>query len=219
MVMSGQRLQPFPLPNQGDYRQISITIGGVKMKYCKKCQVETERYTRGHCKPCNKACSARWRAVNLNRYKAVKAEWRKANPERVAVHSAAWDKANPERKKANAAAWKAANPERVKELRAAWHKKNPDSLKIIEHNRRARKRANGGTLSKGISERLFKLQKGKCPCCSQPLGDDYHMDHIIPLALGGANIDSNIQLLRQRCNNQKRAKDPIEFMQSRGFLL
>jgi 5-methylcytosine-specific restriction endonuclease McrA len=52
-----------------------------------------------------------------------------------------------------------------------------------------------------------------------PLGDNYHIDHIMPLALGGSNTDDNIQLLRQRCNNQKCAKHPVDFMQSRGFLL
>ena len=32
-------------------------------------------------------------------------------------------------------------------------------------------------------------------------------------------LDTNIQLLRATCNTSKGAKDPIEFMQSRGFLL
>jgi 5-methylcytosine-specific restriction endonuclease McrA len=45
------------------------------------------------------------------------------------------------------------------------------------------------------------------------------MDHIIPLALGGTNTDDNIQLLRAKCNKQKGAKHPIDFMQQRGFLL
>ena len=123
--------------------------------------------------------------------------------------------ANPEKTKA----YKSANLERTRAAIAAWQKANPEARRIYKQNRQARKRANGGALSQGLSERLFRLQKGKCPCCSQPLGDDYHLDHIVPIYRGGANIDSNIQLLRQRCNNQKRAKDPIEFMQSRGFLL
>ena len=63
------------------------------------------------------------------------------------------------------------------------------------------------------------LQKGLCPCCRKPLGNDYHMDHIIPLALGGSNGDNNIQLLRSECNLEKQAKHPVDFMQSRGFLL
>lgn len=46
-----------------------------------------------------------------------------------------------------------------------------------------------------------------------------HLDHIVPVAMGGPNIDENIQLLRQRCNNQKHSKHPVDFMQQRGFLL
>jgi 5-methylcytosine-specific restriction endonuclease McrA len=101
----------------------------------------------------------------------------------------------------------------------AWAKANPEVNRIKAQNRRALKRVNGGKLSKGLAEKLFKLQKGKCPCCHQPLGENYHLDHIVPLALGGSNTDDNIQLLRSSCNNQKSAKHPIDFMQQRGFLL
>jgi 5-methylcytosine-specific restriction endonuclease McrA len=47
----------------------------------------------------------------------------------------------------------------------------------------------------------------------------YHLDHIVSLKRGGDNVDSNMQLLTKRCNQNKSAKDPIAFMQSRGFLL
>jgi hypothetical protein len=43
-----------------------------------------------------------------------------------------------------------------------------------------------------------RTKKGKCACCSLPLGNNFHLDHILPITLGGPNIDSNIQLLRQR---------------------
>lgn len=115
-----------------------------------------------------------------------------------------WAKLNPERNRATAAAWRAANPE----LRSIW-----------QQNRRAKKLASGGKLSKGLAEKLFKLQKGKCACCKQPLGDDFHLDHVMPLALGGTNTDDNMQLLRKECNLKKNKKHPIDFMQSRGFLL
>jgi 5-methylcytosine-specific restriction endonuclease McrA len=45
------------------------------------------------------------------------------------------------------------------------------------------------------------------------------MDHIVPLYLGGLNVDSNIQLLRAKCNLQKNKKHPVDFMRSKGFLL
>lgn len=166
--------------------------------------------------------------------KAVNAEWNAANPERRKAHGAAWDAANIVRRKARNAAWSAANldlkrahdaeryaanPERAKTNAAAWTKANIDAKRIHTQNRSARKRKNGGILSKGLSTKLFKLQRGKCACCGLPLGTNFHMDHIMPIDLGGPNVDGNMQLLRQRCNLQKSAKHPIEFMQQRGFLL
>lgn len=101
-----------------------------------------------------------------------------------------------------------------------WHKSHPENMRINNHNRRARKRENGGVLSRDIADKLYKLQRGRCACgCGKNLGDDYHLDHIMPIKLGGANKDCNIQLLRPFCNTQKHAKHPIDYMQSKGFLL
>ena len=173
-------------------------------KFCKKCQAETERSARGDCRLCANARAADSRA---------------ANPEKIVAASAAWYAANRERKKRDVTAWNAANPERKEENDATWAKANPEKKRIYTQNRRARKLENRGHLSPNIAEKLFKLQRGKCLCCGQPLGDNYHLDHNMPLALGGANEDWNMQLLRQRCNNQKHAKHPIDFMRQKGFLL
>lgn len=220
------------------------------IKFCPKCQCETERYKSGDCKPCGrardaaryaanphlakaryeawiaknadraKATSAAWRAANRDKIRAKKAADYAANAEKIKARSAAWHAANKEKARANKAAWKAANPEKVKAGNAAYLQSNLDKHRANQHARRARKSASGGKLSIGLAEKLFKLQKGKCACgCKQPLGDDYHLDHIMPLALGGSNTDDNIQLLRAWCNVSKGAKHPVEFMQKKGFLL
>ena len=41
----------------------------------------------------------------------------------------------------------------------------------------------------------------------------------MPIALGGKNVDDNVQLLCAACNLSKQAKHPVDFMQQRGFLL
>jgi 5-methylcytosine-specific restriction endonuclease McrA len=121
---------------------------------------------------------------------------------------------NAEKKKSAQIAWR----EKNREKENAQRRENPEKYRIHTHNRRALLKSLG-KLTPGISIKLFELQKGKCACCKKPLGTDYHMDHIIPLALGGTNTDDNIQLLRAKCNKQKGAKHPIDFMQQRGFLL
>ena len=177
-----------------------------------------------------KATSAAYYVKNTNKIKAYLKSWYAENAESqkskvLAYRAANLDKikaylsANASKIRARGAAYRAANPESRKAIWSAWAKSNPEALRINSQNRRSRKRSAGGRLSHNLSARLFKLQKGKCPCCKQPLGDDYHLDHIIPLALGGSNTDDNIQLLRAICNLQKHAKHPVEFMQSRGFLL
>lgn len=173
-------------------------------KFCKKCNSETDHHKAGKCKVCDRAFSAKWAAANPDKRKAAAARYRAADPDKV--------------RKSNAK-WKAAYPEKVKEINAAWRAKNPEACRIHVQNRNARKRENGGKLSTGLAEKLYKLQRGKCPCCKQPLGDDYHLDHIVPLALGGVHEDWNMQLLRAVCNMQKHKKHPVRFMQSRGFLL
>lgn len=149
----------------------------------------------------------------------AKAAWRAANPEKSKLTDNGFRKAQPEKFKAMIDAYWAKNPGQRLAKNQAWRKNNPGARKIQDQNRRAKKQKDCGVLSKGLAAKLFKLQKGMCPCCRQPLGDDYHLDHITPLALGGPNVDGNMQLLRAICNHQKHAKHPVDFMQSRGFLL
>lgn len=219
------------------------------IKFCKVCQCETARYQNGRCKPCAAVHAASWKAANPDKTKAIKAAWQKANKDKQKSATAAWSAANPERAKAIVDAWRKANPEKVKASRAArymasqeqtkatnaawrannldkvkatsaaWARENIEAKRIHAQNRRSRKLESGGILSKGLSDKLFNLQRGKCACCRLPLGDEYHLDHILPIALGGTNTDDNIQLLRAVCNRQKHTKHPVDFMQSRGFLL
>lgn len=185
------------------------------------------------------------RKKNAHKHAASNKAWADENKERIKANRAVYWEKNKERLTANKATyraehgdelrrkereryketynpdqtWAKLNPERNRETSAAWRAANPELRIIWESNRRARKRASGGQLSEGLIERLFNLQKGKCACCSLPLGDDFHLDHIMPIALGGPNTDDNMQLLRKSCNLSKNAKHPIDFMQSRGFLL
>jgi 5-methylcytosine-specific restriction endonuclease McrA len=56
---------------------------------------------------------------------------------------------------------------------------------------------------------LFKRQKGRCPFCGLCFreGDQLEVDHILPMALGGNDRYSNLQLLHGHCHDQKTAAD------------
>jgi len=231
MFMSGQGLQAFPLLEPADHRHTFNHRSRMpKMKTCTKCneaksfqsfsaQLAGLNGLTAACKTCNKTYRDAWRAKNTERTAATSAAWYVANPLFKVAYAAAHYAANKEYKAALGAAWRKANPGRTEVNSAAWRKANPEKNRIYKHNRRAKERVAGGKLSVGLAARLFVLQNGKCPCCNQSLGKKYHLDHIMPIALGGQNIDNNIQLLRSTCNHQKLAKHPIDFMQQRGFLL
>lgn len=162
------------------------------------------------------------------------ADWYRANKEKASIYGKKrysenaeaiketvkkYRLANPEKIKLNQAEHRLKNKDKAKEYYAEWRAKNPEISRQHRRNRRARVKSAIGKLSRGLEKKLFKLQNGKCACCKLPLGDDYHMDHIMPLAMGGTNTNDNIQLLRARCNLQKNAKHPVDFMQERGYLL
>ena len=187
------------------------------MKICRKCKSEFEGY---YCKICKNNYNIKFRAENAEKIKSYNTEWYKANAEKVKENSLAWYKSNIKKAKESRAEWYKKNSETAKLNSIAWSKLNPQARKISRQNRRARKLLVGGKLSKGIISSLLKLQRGLCACCKTNLSKtNIHQDHIMPLARGGMNIDSNIQLLCQKCNLSKGAKHPIDFMQSRGFLL
>mgnify|MGYP001586745391 CR=1 FL=1 len=103
------------------------------------------------------------------------------------------------------------SPEEEREFRR-------ESRRIEKHARKARKKANGGRMSRGLKSRLFEAQKGCCAFCHDPLAVS-HLDHIMPLALGGSGNDHNYQLLCPSCNIKKGALHPVEYAQRIGLLL
>jgi 5-methylcytosine-specific restriction endonuclease McrA len=156
-----------------------------------------------------------YRAANPE---VVKETWRKSNRARK-EYLALYNQKNKDRIAARRKRWKEANRERISAVQAEYLQRNLDKHRVHQSNRRARKKENGGRLSVDIVQKLMKLQRGKCACCRLPLGNSYDLDHIVPLALGGANSDENMQLLRMSCNRQKGSKKPEVFMRSRGMLL
>lgn len=167
-----------------------------------------------------KAYRAAYYLANLDRESAVQAAYYEDNAEKIRSAQASYYANNSDEIKARVNLYRAANPETVSQLKAAYRAANPEKARIHNRNRRARKLNAGGELSPGLSAKLFTLQRGKCACgCEQPLDGSCHMDHRMPLARGGSNTDDNMQLLRAVCNLQKGAKHPVDFMQSRGFLL
>lgn len=71
--------------------------------------------------------------------------------------------------------------------------------------------ANGGTHTAKDVAAQYERQQGKCFYCDQEVGDRYHVDHVVPLLLGGSNGPENLVIACPECNIRKSAKHPMDF--------
>ena len=161
----------------------------------------------------------KWREENSDKAADCKRKYNEENREKVAEYNRKWQKDNPDKVAKKSDKWNEANREKNNERCRKWAKDNPERIRVIRHTRRARIIGNGGKLSKEIVQTLITLQKGRCACCNKSLEEGYHLDHIMPLALGGLNSDDNVQLLTPKCNLSKGTKHPIDYMRGKGLLI
>lgn len=204
-------------------------------KKCNPCHAEYMRAWSAANPEKRRLSSKTYSDKNKEKVKLSRKIYNDANRERNRVGAKNWYEQNIDRAKESRRQWRQKNVLKIKEYNRAyvlknwerhsarsqlWLKNRPELRRLYVMNRRAKIRSNGGELSKDIAQRLMRAQASKCACCSICLKKSgYHLDHIIPVAAGGPNLDSNIQLLCPSCNHSKGSKDPIRFMQSRGFLL
>lgn len=107
--------------------------------------------------------------------------------------------------------WYSENKDKHSERIRRYRRKNHAGIRESEKRKEHARRGAFGKLSKDIESVLFSQQMGLCLCCNKELGDNYHLDHIMPIKLGGTNTDDNVQLLRSECNLRKGAKHPDEW--------
>lgn len=68
--------------------------------------------------------------------------------------------------------------------------------------------------SKEVRERVYAKADGKCALCGRKLlYEEMTLDHIVPLAMGGADIEKNLQCTCYACNSFKGSILPEDFMQ------
>lgn len=186
------------------------------------------------CKACCVEYRKAYRSANKEKLKAADAAYYEKNKDRVAKTVEAYRKENAGKLKAAVARYRAENAETIDAYQAgyraryknenrekymaskkAWELANPEARRLNALNRRAKMRA-AGRLSKGIIASLLASQRGLCACCGEDLSETgYHVDHIMPIALGGSNTDDNVQLLTPACNLRKGSMHPEAYMQKR----
>ena len=169
-----------------------------------------------------KAARKKWAAAHPEKQKACDKSWRAANIDKFNATRRAWYAAHPEKGRTSSKVYRAANPEKVKALSKAYLAEHPEKYREYANKRRARKLDQLGSVTPGVGRVLLEKQRNRCaaPHCRKQLRDrtTWHIDHIMPLVLGGLHDDANLQLLCAHCNVSKHAKHPDDWLKQHGEL-
>lgn len=74
---------------------------------------------------------------------------------------------------------------------------------IIDENRVAPPKVDGGRRPIPMAVRIRILRKHGFKCVRCPAEENLHIDHIMPLSKGGTDDETNLQVLCVRCNLRK----------------
>lgn len=147
-------------------------------------------------------------------------EYRKRNPnrsaesrkrylshkEKILEQTKEWAKRNPEKRKKIRDAWDERNPERSRESKRAWEGRNKHKLTARVAKRHADKLKATPCWS-NLKEIQLEYQLAKW--CTEMMGEEYHVDHIIPLRgkhVCGLHVAHNLQVIPAKENRRKSNK-------------
>jgi len=169
---------------------------------------------------CRKATD-KYQQNNLEKFKANAKKRYQERFEEIANIKKEYNKRNFYKLSAKQKEWRNKNKTRVRISQKEWRKKNPEKQANANHVRRCRKLNNGGSFKPTDIFNIMIIQGSKCKYCKSDLilhgVGKYHIDHRIPLSLGGSNNPDNLQLLCPKCNLAKSSKHPDEYEQSIDF--
>jgi 5-methylcytosine-specific restriction endonuclease McrA len=156
-----------------------------------------------------------WKNPILAREKAKKkykpeyhSAYYKANKEKIDERNKQWLADNSDKKSEIDAEYRKREVEKVAAANSKWSRENPEKRMAIWRNRQARIAGCDGTHTADDVSKIYASQSGLCVYCDADLSLGYHVDHIMPIALGGSNWPSNLQCLCPTCNIRKGAKHP-----------
>ncbi len=195
---------------------------------------KTGRFGRvSQCKLCIKKYKSSYTKNNPERIKEYNIKYKMNNPEKVKEtlfiyyknnrekiieSSANYYKNNIEKVKRSQANYKRDNSEKMKEYGAEWRKNNPEKTRNCQSNYRKNnpeKIAKWGVIRKGLfkksavawrdDDKIKEIYK-KRDNLRMETGEEYHVDHIIPLNhpdVCGLHVEYNLQILIASDNFKK----------------
>lgn len=190
-------------------------------KVCADCGVTFEPTHGAHitcavCRPKRLERKAReYRRAHRDKIIQYNRDWRAKNPGYHAEYNKRWREKHPEEAAAYMRQYRVDNLDAVRQRFRDWEAKNPDhAIQWVRNNReRAREttRRRRARL-KGVPEfvvtdrdirRLLDRFRHRCAYCEASLRDGYHVDHVVPVSLGGPNGIGNLVPACSSCNSSK----------------
>lgn len=190
-------------------------------KPCKRGHVDQRFTTNRTCKSCSLVNQREDRASNIEAYRSRDRARHAANKEAMNIKCRKWRESNKEKQAEINRNWALRNRDKVKASKKKNRLDNPESYKSYTLNRRARIKSAKGKIFKSDIIAVIENQKNRCaePSCRADLKSGYHIDHIMPFALGGEHSLNNIQALCPSCNLRKSAKHPADWAKENGRLI
>lgn len=156
--------------------------------------------------------SREWKARNKNRALESRREWYVENRQWALEYAKKYAAENEAYVRAYNVKWREENRDLYRTIKRQSRVKHAERCRIERANRSARKRGAEGKYGARDIQKLYLEQAGRCATCSKEFPQigkcRFHIDHIMPLKLGGSNWPHNLQLLCVTCNCRKRDMHP-----------
>src|SRR5581483_6330466 len=111
---------------------------------------------------------------------------------------------NPERGRERSRAYRKANPDKVREALRDWYRRHPEV--VAQRNALRRARTEGTAAERFAPSEIYERDGGRCHICKRPVSASrFHLDHLIPLSLGGPHTRENVAIAHPRCNIKRGA--------------
>lgn len=150
-------------------------------------------------------------AQHREKNRARSRAWYKNNRTHKSKYNAQYYNENRHRERARHQEWHRRNSRRQAQKWQEYRQKNPDTIYNRNTRRRAREFGANGTHTRNDIRELYRTSGGLCWWCGKEVGDNYEVDHRIPLAKGGSNAPENLCISCPECNRSKNANMPWDF--------
>jgi len=159
------------------------------------------------CKECDRACARAYHETHREEARVYHQAHREEHLARVKVYY----QVHRDQERARVKAFRQDHLDEERANDRTYRQAHSAQFAAYARNHRALKLGNGGTHTPADIKAQCELQEGRCFYCGCELDGTYHVDHFVPLVLGGSNGPENLVIACSACNLSKGAKHPDEF--------